>query len=78
MSGQNGRILILADENAIDFYPLGARSAPSQRSVIIFRRLANQLKPESLSLWIMSLFFGKSGGIAKLPGQKPSSQDWHV
>jgi len=65
------RILILGDENAIDYYLLRAKYHLLPHSVNVTGRLAKELAPESLDFVI---FFGQPGGITKARGWNPSWQ----
>jgi len=65
------RILILGDENAIDYYLLRAKYHLLPHSVNVAGNLAKELTPESLNFII---FFGQPGGITKVHGWKPSWQ----
>jgi len=59
------RILILGDENAIDYYLLRAKYHLLPHSVDVVGRLAKELVPESLDFVI---FFGQPGRISTIPG----------
>jgi len=60
-----GRILILGDENAIDYYLLRAKYHLLPHSVHVMGRLPPELSPQTLDFVI---FFGQAGAIAKAPG----------
>jgi hypothetical protein len=71
LSEQPTRILILGDENAIDYYLLRAKYHLLPHSVDVVGRLAKELAPESLDFVI---FFGQPSGITKVHGWNPSWQ----
>ncbi|RLA51203.1 MAG: hypothetical protein DRQ98_11825, partial [Gammaproteobacteria bacterium] len=64
-------ILILGDENAIDYYLLRAKYHLLPHSVNVVGRLPKKLVPENLNFVI---FFGQPAGITKVRGWKPSWQ----
>jgi hypothetical protein len=68
LGDQSARILIIGDENAIDYYLLRAKYHLLPHSVNVAGRLAKELTPESLDFVI---FFGQSAAITKVPGWKP-------
>lgn len=68
---QPARILILGDENAIDYYLLRAKYHLLPHSVAVSGRFANKLVPESLDFVI---FFGQATNIMKIPGWNSSWQ----
>jgi len=72
LGDQPARILILGDENAIDYYLLRAKYHLLPHSVNVVGRLAKGLAPDSLDFVI---FFGQPGGITKARGWKPSWQN---
>jgi hypothetical protein len=71
LGDHSARILIIGDENAIDYYLLRAKYHLLPHSVNVAGRFATELTPESLDFVI---FFGQSAGITKVPGWKPSWQ----
>ena len=60
-----GRILILGDESAIDYYLLRAKYHLLPHSVHVTGRLPPELSPQSLNFVV---FFGQPGGIANVAG----------
>ena len=72
LGDQPARILILGDENAIDYYLLRAKYHLLPHSVDVVGRLAKELAPDSLDFVI---FFGQPTGITKVRGWKPSWQN---
>ena len=71
LGDQPARILILGDENAIDYYLLRAKYHLLPHSVNVAGRFSKELTPESLNFVI---FFGQPTGITKVRGWKPSWQ----
>ena len=65
LGDQPARILILGDENAIDYYLLRAKYHLLPHSVNVAGRLTKELTPESLDFVI---FFGQPAGMVKAPG----------
>ena len=63
------RILIIGDENAVDYYLLRAKYHLLPHSVNVVGRLGEHLVPESLDYII---FFGQPNGISKVPGWSSS------
>ncbi|GMR15191.1 MAG: hypothetical protein BMS9Abin30_0813 [Gammaproteobacteria bacterium] len=63
------RILIIGDENAIDYYLLRAKYHLLPHSVDVASHFNKELSPQSLNFVI---FFGQPGGIAKVRGWSPS------
>jgi len=72
---QPARILILGDENAIDYYLLRAKYHLLPHSVNVVARFAKETAPESLDFVI---FFGQATDITKVQGWKPSWQQFLV
>jgi hypothetical protein len=68
LGDQAARILILGDENAIDYYLLRAKYHLLPHSVNVVGRFPKKLAPESLNFVI---FFGQPAGISKVRGWKP-------
>ena len=71
LGDQPARILIVGDENAIDYYLLRAKYHLLPHSVDVVGRFANTLALESLDFVI---FFGQPDGITKVRGWKPAWQ----
>ena len=71
LGDQPARILVLGDENAVDYYLLRAKYHLLPHSVDVVGRFTKELTPESLDFVI---FFGQAGGITKARGWKPSWQ----
>ncbi len=71
LGDQPARILVLGDENAVDYYLLRAKYHLLPHSVDVVGRFAKELTPESLDFVI---FFGQAGGITKARGWKSSWQ----
>ena len=72
LGDQPARILILGDENAIDYYLLRAKYHLLPHSVDDTGHFANTLAPESLDFVI---FFGQADGITRVRGWGPSWQN---
>ena len=71
LGDQAARILILGDENAIDYYLLRAKYHLLPHSVNVAGRFPKRLAPENLNFVI---FFGQPAGITTVRGWKPSWQ----
>ncbi len=71
LSDQPARILIVGDENAIDYYLLRAKYHLLPHSVFVAGRFIKRLAPGSLDFVI---FFGQPADIIKIPGWNPSWQ----
>jgi len=69
LDNQTTRILIIGDENAIDYYLQRAKYHLLPHSTGVAGRFARQLAPESLNYVI---FFGQPGGITGVPGWSSS------
>lgn len=69
---KNSRILIIGDENAIDYFMLRARYHLLPHSAAVEGSFANKLVPASLDFVI---FFGQPGSIVKVPGWDLSWQN---
>lgn len=65
LGNQNARILIIGDENAIDYYLLRAKYHLLPHSVNVTDRFVKDLAPESLDFVI---FFGQPASITKVSG----------
>lgn len=65
LGDQNTRILILGDENAVDYYLLRAKYHLLPHSVDVAAHFSKKLTPESIDY---VLFFGQANGIAKVRG----------
>lgn len=71
LGDQPARILIVGDENAVDYYLLKAKYHLLPHSVAVAGRFDDKLLSESLDYVI---FFGQPGGIANVPGWDPRWQ----
>ena len=71
LGDQPARILILGDENAIDYYLLRAKYHLLPHSVDVAGRFAKELAPASIDFVI---FFGQPGGITNARGWSSSWQ----
>ena len=72
LGDQPARILVLGDENAVDYYLLRAKYHLLPHSVDVVGRFTKELTPESLDFVI---FFGQAGGINKVHGWNTSWQN---
>ena len=71
LGDQDARILILGDENAVDYYLLRAKYHLLPHSVDVATHFSKKLTPESVDF---VLFFGQANGIARVRGWNPGWQ----
>jgi len=65
LGNQNARILIVGDENAIDYYTSRAKYHLLPHSAHVTGRFAKELAPENIDF---VLFFGDTANIVNMPG----------
>lgn len=65
LGNQNARILIVGDENAIDYYTSRAKYHLLPHSAYVTGRFAKELAPENIDF---VLFFGDPANIVNMPG----------
>jgi hypothetical protein len=65
LGNQNARILIIGDENAVDYYLLRAKYHLLPHSANVAGHFAKELKPKTVDFVIV---FGEPASIARIPG----------